>query len=142
MKLLLCCLLLLTAVSQAASPPLQVWDGTPLVTRVQTLHVRGVPMLARLIQINEHLMGCGLVSGGCSVGPRLSFWMQSGWVQSGDQARNCSLWYSAIQAMQAPNPKPYPYLELVTRPGQIWTDEGLWVYPLGSVTCNGALDWN
>jgi len=139
----LCGLLFLSAVSQAASPALQVWDGTPLVTKVQTLHVRGVPMLARLIQISSHTMGCGLVSGGCPVGSRLSFWMQSGWVQSGDQARNCSLWFSAILAMQAtsPNARPYPYLELVTQAEQLWTDEGLWVYPSGSVTCNGALDW-
>jgi hypothetical protein len=144
MKSLLCCLLLLTAISQAATPPLQVWYGTPLVTKVQTLHVQGVPIAVRLIQINNHPMGCVPLSGGCTDGPLLSFWMQSGWMQSGDQARNCSLWYSAIVAMQATNPnaRPFPYLELATKPGQIWTDEGLWVYPSGSVSCNGALDWN
>jgi hypothetical protein len=95
-------------------------------------------MLARLIQINEHTMGCQLLQGGCSVGPRLSFR-----IQTGIQEENCYQWFSAIRVMETTYlyAKPYPYLELVTQSGQIWTDEELWVYPLGSVSCNGALDW-
>jgi len=138
MKILFCCLLLLTTVSQAAVPEVLVWDGTPHVTEVQLFHVSGVPMMARLIQINSHLMGCQLMQGGCSVGPPLSFW-----IQTGIQEENCYEWFSEIREMETtyPNARPYPYLELVIGPGNIWTDEGIWVYPAGSVRCNGALDW-
>jgi len=129
---------LLTAVSEAAAPPFQVWDGTPLFTTTQTLHVGGTPLKARLIKINDHPMGCGLVKFGCPGPVEMSFWMQTG-----NQEANCHHWYSAVSLMESarPNATPYPYLELVTQGGQIWTDEGLWVYPPGLVTCNGALDW-
>lgn len=138
MRSLLCCLLLLTTASQAAAPAQQVSDGTPYITAIRILHIRKVSLMSRLIEINYHLMGCSLVKNGCSVGSQLSFWMQTG-----TQEENCYQWFSEVLAMEASNQsaKPYPYLEVVTEPGQVLTDEGLWVYPVGTVSCNGALDW-
>lgn len=138
MKSLLGWLLLLTSAGQAAVIPPQVWNGSPHITSVRILHVNGVPMMARLIQISYHTMGCQLLKDGCSVGSQLSFWMQTG-----SQEHNCYQWFSAILLMEStsPNATPYPYLQLLTQPSQLWTDEGLGVYPVGAVSCNGSLDW-
>jgi hypothetical protein len=91
-----------------------------------------------MIKIKDHPMGCGLVKGGCPIDVEMSFWMQTG-----NEEANCRRWYSAISLLESVNRKatPYPYLEMVAQGGPISTDEGIWIYPSGVVSCNGALDW-
>jgi hypothetical protein len=90
-----------------------------------------------MIKIKDHPMGCQLLNR-CPVGVQISFWMQTG-----NQELNCNRWYAAVLLMESAKPRatPYPYLELVTQGTPLWTDEGIWVYPSGTLSCNGALDW-
>ena len=91
------------------------------------------------VTINLHQMGCSITGGGCYVGPASAAFL----IQDGTQAKNCSKWQQAVLLLEKRKPKPYPYLELlVTESNRIVTDEGAWVYPADSVSCNGALDWN
>jgi hypothetical protein len=124
-----------TTLPYAAAPPVQVWTGVPIFTQFRTLHINGTPVKVRLIEVKYRLMGC---KSGCSGGPDLSFWLQIG-----PDQWNCSRWFSALLAMESLNREgtPYPYLELVTGAPQVWTDEGVWIYPVGEVSCHGALDW-
>jgi len=142
MKSLFCCLLLLTTICYAAPAPPSalIWFGTPQAPHKSTFHVSGAPMTVWTITINLHQMGCSTSSSGCSSQGSINFW-----IQDGTQAKNCSQWQKAILLLenQKRTPKPYPYLELqVTQPNQILTDEGQWIFPASSVSCNGALDWN
>jgi fructose-1,6-bisphosphatase len=90
------------------------------------------------VTIRLHQMGCSTTSSGCSGRGSANFW-----IQDGTQGKSCSQWQEAVSLLEKRNPKPYPYLELlVIDSNQILTDEGVWVYPAGSVSCNGALDWN
>jgi len=140
MKLLLCIALVLTAsVSYAAPASYQILDGTPFLTQTSILHVNGQAMPVQFIAVTKHSMGCVLPTGNCYPGTQLTFW-----IEAGAQAQNCSKWYSTILRRETNNPRavPYPYLELVTQPAaSILTDEGIFVFPLGSITCSGSLDW-
>src|SRR5271157_5747916 len=140
MKSLFCCLLLLiTTICYAApAPSALVWFGTPQAPQKSTLHVNGVPMTVWKVTINLHQMGCSITGTGCASPGGANFW-----IQDGTQAKNCSNWQQAVLLLQKRRPVPYPYLELlVTNSNQILTDEGIWVYPATSVSCNGALDWH
>jgi hypothetical protein len=109
-----------------------------LSTNTETLHVRGVPIVVRYIQTTDHPMGCTQQIGDCGNDNTFSFL-----IQVGAQATNCHHWFTKILKMETANPAatPYPYLELVTEAGEILTDEGLWTFPEGTITCNGSLDW-
>jgi len=136
MKSLLCIALILTAsVSYAAPASYQILDGKPFLTQTSILHVNGQAMPVRFIAVTKHSMGCV----NCFAGEKLTFW-----IEAGEQAQNCSKWYSTILRRETNNPRavPYPYLELVfMQSAPILTDEGIFVFPLGSITCNGSLDW-
>ena len=140
MKSLFCCLLLLTTICYAApAPSALVWFGIPQAPQKSTLHVNGVPMTVWNVTINLHQMGCSITSSGCYRGPASAAFL----IQDGIQAKNCSNWQKAVLLLEKRKTKPYQYLELlVTDSNQIVTDEGAWVYPANSVSCNGALDWN
>jgi hypothetical protein len=135
----LCCLLLLSAFSYASDPLVQTWDGKPLSTNTETLHVQGAPIVVRFIQTTDHPMGCTRPIGDCGNDDTFSFL-----IQVGPQATNCHRWFARILKMETADPAatPYPYLELVSQAGEILTDEGVWIFPVGTITCNGSLDWN
>jgi hypothetical protein len=91
------------------------------------------------VTINLHQMGCSINGSGCYGGVASAAFL----IQDGTQARNCSNWQKAVLLLEKRKTTPYPYLELlVTQSNQIVTDEGVWVYPANSVSCNAALDWN
>jgi hypothetical protein len=139
MKSLFCvALILATSACYAADSSVQVWNGKPRATRTLTLHVDGQPMSVTRIEIMEHSMGCMLETGNCFVRNTLVFW-----IQAGAQAQNCQKWFSTVHRQETtiPEATPYPYLQLVTGSEQVLTDEGISVYPVGAVTCNGSLDW-
>jgi hypothetical protein len=138
MRLPLFCLLALTAVCQAAAPPLQVWDGKPISSSTQILHLAGKAVSVRTITIASHPMGCQLIKNGCPLNYQLSFVMQAG-----TQEANCGRWFTSILSQEQANQAatPYPFFELVTQPGQVFTDESIWILPAGTVACYGALDW-
>lgn len=123
----------------AARAPEYISDGVPNTNNTTTLHLSGVAVKVRVISVYDHVIGCTPITG-CAQGPLLTFW-----IQSGAQASNCSQWYTKIRSLEHLNPatSPYSYLELVNiNGGLLLTDEGIYMYPLGTLVCNGALDWN
>ena len=144
MKTLLAILLstVLAAAQTQSAPPLQVWDGVAKFMEQGVAHVQGKPLEIRAFVIEYHQMGC-TPKDGCPMGLWLFFYLQTG-----DPASGCARWFHYVLAKELkdvpkPNASPYPYIELVidTSQQQIKTDEGFLVYPSGSVSCNGAMDW-
>ncbi len=131
-------LLTITALAQQGVLP---QTGQPVNFATLTLHVQGQPITVyeftvSLIPMNlppPWPVGLWLytyVEADSGSGTNKSTWGQGEW---------CRWWINEVAKLEQQNPQqlPYPYFELNLPLGVqlIQTDEGIAVYPLGSVTC-------
>lgn len=132
---------LLPAIPSQAQQRVSIQTGLPIYFGTQTLHVQGQAISAYLIVVSIYPMNtpppwpAGLwlntyLQTDASLGIEKSTWGQGQW---------CRWWFSEVQQAEGQNSQelPFPYLE-VNLPASvplIQTDEGISVYPAGSVTC-------
>jgi hypothetical protein len=132
---------LLLAIPSRAQQSMNILTGLPIYFGNQRLHVQGQPINAYLIVVSLYPMNTpppwpvGLwlntyVQSDASPGIEKSTWGQGQW---------CRWWFNEVQQVESQNSQdlPFPYLEVnvPTTVQPIQTDEGIPVYPAGSVTC-------
>jgi hypothetical protein len=132
---------LLLAISSQAQQSMNIQTGLPIYFGTQWLHVQGQPISAYLIVVSIYPMNTpppwpvGLwlntyLQTDASPGIEKTTWGQGQW---------CRWWFNQVQQVEGQNSQelPFPYLEvnLSTTVPLIQTDEGISVYPAGSVTC-------
>jgi hypothetical protein len=133
--------LLLLAIPSLAQQTAQIWTGTPVNFGTLMLHVQGQPIVVYEFVVSIYPMNTpppwpvGLwlynyVQADSGDPKDKSTWGQSSW---------CRWWFFQVAAQEQTNPKhvPYPFFEYNLQTGTtlLQTDEGIPVYPAGTVTC-------
>ncbi len=118
-----------------------IQTGLPVGYSTLTLHVQGQPVSVELIVVSLYPMNTpppwptGLwlysyVQADSGGGANKSSWGQGQW---------CHWWFNQVTQAETENPEqlPFPYLQVNLPVGvvMVQTDEGIPIYPAGSVTC-------
>ncbi len=132
---------LLLAIPTLAQQNFNIQTGQPVNFATLVLHVQGQPINVYEFTVSLYPMNtpppwpAGLwlytyVEADSGSGTNKSSWGQGEW---------CRWWINEVAMLEQQNPQqlPYPYFEinLPTNLVLIQTDEGILVYPAGSVTC-------
>jgi hypothetical protein len=131
----------LLAVPSFAQQTARIWTGVPVNLTTLTLHVSGQPISVYELTVSIYPMN---TAPPWPVGLWLYTYLQA---DSGNplnkktwgQSSWCQWWFSEVATLELQNPKhlPYPFFEMnmLTSASPLQTDEGIPVYPAGSVTC-------
>ena len=132
---------LLLAMPTFAQQSYLIETGLPIDFSTLNLHQQGQPVNVDLIVVSLYPMNTpppwpvGLwlfmyVEAGAGGGANKSNWSQSQW---------CQWWFNQVAQLETQDSQqiPFPYLQVNLPAGvaQIQTDEGIPIYPAGSVTC-------
>jgi hypothetical protein len=132
---------LLLAIPGFAQQGYLIQTGLPIAYSTLTLHIQGQPVSVEYIVVSLYPMNApppwptGLwldlyLQADSGDGANKSTWGQGQW---------CHWWFNQVAQLenQTPGQVPFPYLEVNLPVGvvQIQTDEGIPIYPAGSVTC-------
>jgi len=133
--------LFLLAAPARAQQSARIWTGMPIGSATLTLHVSGQPISVYEFTVSVYQMNTpppwpvGLwlynyVQADSGNPQDKSTWGQSTW---------CRWWFYQVTTLEQQNPKrvPYPFFEMnmLTSVTPVQTDEGIPVYPAGTVTC-------
>jgi hypothetical protein len=139
--ILMLSLTLLLAIPGLAQQSVTIQTGLPISFGTLTLHVQGQPITVYEFAVSLYPMNTpppwpvGLwlytyVEADHGSGINKSTWGQGQW---------CGWWMSEVATLEQQNPQqiPYPYFQinLPTSVAMMQTEEGISVYPAGSVTC-------